>query len=129
MIVLDTSAAVEYLLDFPDAPFVAAQLDRTDAALAPHLLDAEIVGVLRRSVALATLDDSRAVVALAHLASLRIVRFPLLRFVPRVWELRHTLSTSDAFFVALAEESGAPLVTTDRRLARAHGHRAVIIAP
>lgn len=129
LIVLDTSAAVEYLLDFPDASFVAEQLDRTGAALAPHLLDGEILGVLRRNVALATLDESRAVVALAHLASLRIVRFPLLRFVPRVWELRHTVSTADAFFVALAEEAGVPLVTTDRRLAHTHGHRAVVLAP
>jgi predicted nucleic acid-binding protein len=129
VIVLDTAAAVDYLLDHTAGAFVAEHVERAELALAPYLLDAEIVGVLRRDVAVGEVEEARAVIALAHLAAMRIVRFPHLWLMPRVWELRRAVTSSDAFFVALAEESGAPLVTTDRRLARALGHRATIIAP
>lgn len=37
----------------------------------------------------------------------------------RVWALRHTMSTYDAPYVAVAEAFGVPLVTIDLRLARA----------
>jgi predicted nucleic acid-binding protein len=129
VIVLDTAAAVDYLLEHPTGAFVAEHVEHAELALAPYLLDAEVIGVLRRDVAVGELDEARAILALAHLAALRIVRFPHQWLMPRVWELRRTVTTSDAFFVALAEESGVPLVTTDRRLARTQGHRATIIAP
>jgi predicted nucleic acid-binding protein len=129
VIVLDTAAALDYLLDHTSGAFVAEHVEQAELALAPYLLDAEVIGVLRRDVALGEVEETRAVIALAHLAAMRIVRFPHLWLMPRVWELRRTVTTSDAFFVALAEESGAPLLTTDLRLARAHGHRATIIAP
>ncbi|MBC9956631.1 type II toxin-antitoxin system VapC family toxin [Yimella sp. cx-51] len=41
--------------------------------------------------------------------------------LPRVWELRHSLTAYDAFFVAAAETLDVPLVTADRRLANATG--------
>jgi predicted nucleic acid-binding protein len=44
--------------------------------------------------------------------------------LPRVWELRANLTAYDAAYVALAEALGAPLLTRDRRLARAAGHGA-----
>jgi len=46
----------------------------------------------------------------------------------RMWELRDNLTAYDASFVALAEVLGAPLVTTDARLAASPGHRATIEA-
>jgi predicted nucleic acid-binding protein len=49
--------------------------------------------------------------------------------VDRAWSLRDRLSMGDAIFVSLAEALGAPLVTTDRRLARTHGVEAEIVAP
>ena len=129
MIVLDSSAAIDYLLEVPTGRFVAEQLEQHRLAVAPQLLDAEVVSGLRRGVSAGLVTEARAIVALAHLAALRIVRFPLLRYVPRVWELRHTVTAPDAFFVALAEESGLPLVTTDLRLARSRGHHAEILSP
>jgi predicted nucleic acid-binding protein len=129
VIVLDTAAAVDYLLDHTAGAFVAKHVEQAELALAPYLLDAEVVGVLRRDVAVGEVEEERAISALAHLAAMRIIRFPHLWLMPRVWELRRTVTSSDALFVALAEESGAPLVTTDRRLARTQGHRATIIAP
>jgi predicted nucleic acid-binding protein len=44
----------------------------------------------------------------------------------RALALRHQLSAYDAIYVAMAEVTGATLVTRDARLARATGHRARI---
>lgn len=41
-----------------------------------------------------------------------------------MWELRDYLTAYDACYVALAEARGAPLVTTDGRMADAPRHRA-----
>jgi predicted nucleic acid-binding protein len=44
----------------------------------------------------------------------------------RIWELRNNLTAYDAAYVALAEALEKPLLTRDRRLATAAGHRAQI---
>jgi predicted nucleic acid-binding protein len=44
--------------------------------------------------------------------------------LPRVWQLRDSLTVYDAVYVALAEALDASLVTRDRRLANAAGHMA-----
>ena len=44
----------------------------------------------------------------------------------RIWELRDNLTAYDATYVALAEAIEAPLVTMDRRLARAPGPRCTV---
>ena len=46
--------------------------------------------------------------------------------LPRIWELRDSVSAYDAAYVALAETLSAPLMTTDTRLARAPGIRATV---
>jgi predicted nucleic acid-binding protein len=129
MIAVDSSALIALVLGSRHGRFVERHLGEHAFGIAPHVIDAEVVSALRRLVAAGTVSEQRAIVALAHAASLRIVRFPLLHFIPRVWELRQSVTTSDAFFVALAEEAGVPLLTIDGRLARAHGHRATVIAP
>jgi predicted nucleic acid-binding protein len=47
----------------------------------------------------------------------------------RVWELRDNLSSYDASYVALAEITGAPLVTLDRQIALAPGLRCAVATP
>jgi predicted nucleic acid-binding protein len=44
----------------------------------------------------------------------------------RLWQLRNNLSAYDAAYIALAEALNAQLVTRDKRLASAPGHRAQI---
>jgi predicted nucleic acid-binding protein len=44
----------------------------------------------------------------------------------RIWDLRNNLTAYDAAYVALAEALDAPLLTRDRRLAAAAGHRAQV---
>jgi predicted nucleic acid-binding protein len=57
-------------------------------------------------------------------ARIEYVRTALL--LPRMWQLRETLSGSDAAYVAAAEAQGCPLVTADVRLSRAAGPRCEI---
>ena len=127
MIVIDASALIEALLATGVGARVRARFFREEVTLqAPHLLDLEIVHVLRRGCLIGDLRPSRAAEALADLSELRMVRHPHEPYVPRIWQLRHSLTAYDAAYVALAEALESPLITCDGRLASAHGHRANI---
>ena len=127
MIVLDASAVLELLLRGASAGATAERVLRSAGSLhAPHLLDVEVVQVLRRYSRAGSLAGGRAAEALADLAALRIERHSHEWLLPRVWELRHHLTAYDAAYVALAEALDAPLLTRDRRIAAAAGHHAAI---
>jgi predicted nucleic acid-binding protein len=55
---------------------------------------------------------------------MRLVRWQQTQLLGRALALRDQLSAYDAIHVAVAEVTGATLVTRDGRLARATGHRA-----
>jgi predicted nucleic acid-binding protein len=93
----------------------------------PHLIDSEVVNVLRRLAARGVLTDRQAAAALDGFISLDLTRFSADWLRPRVWALRHNFSAFDATYVALAEQTGATsLLTTDARLASAPGVRCPI---
>lgn len=129
MIVLDSSAAVDLLARLEPGDWVADLLAEDSDVHAPHLLDVEVVGTLRKLVLARALPEKRARDALAALADLQVTRYPHLGFVERIWGLRRNVTASDAAFVALAEALNATLVTTDRRLAQAPGIRARVLVP
>jgi len=88
----------------------------------PHLLDLEVVAVLRRLVMFdATLREERALAALTDLGDLPITRYPHGPLLGRAWELRGDIRPYDAAYVALAEALGMVLLTVDGRLSRARG--------
>ncbi len=125
MIVVDASALLEALLRTPAANAVEKWLFNSGRTLhVPHLLDVEVAQVLRRYTASGEIDEARGRSALADLGAFPLVRYPHDFLLPRVWELRNNLTAYDAVYVALAEVLGAPLLTRDRRLAAAPGHRA-----
>jgi predicted nucleic acid-binding protein len=127
MIVLDASAAVEWLLQTPAGQRIEHRIySRNETLHAPHLLDLEVTQVLRRLVRQRTLAASRADQALRDLLDLRVLRYSHSLLVPRIWQLRHNLSAYDAAYVALAEEIMGVLITRDYRLASAAGHSASI---
>jgi predicted nucleic acid-binding protein len=127
VIVLDASAAVEYLLKTPLGEGVAERLSRADGPLhVPHLLDVEVVHVLRRLNLSGRIQERRARQVLGDLAALPLIRYPHDELVGRVWSLRDMLTAYDAMYVALAEGLEATLVTCDERLGRAHGHKAEV---
>lgn len=128
MIVLDASAAIEWLLQTPKAPAIEERLFGKSAEPprwhAPHLLDVEVAQVLRKQVARSVMSDARGQEALPDLLDLPLTRNPHDFLLPRVWELRNNLTACDAVYVALTEALGASLVTCDASIAAAPGHHA-----
>ena len=124
MNVVDASAVVELLLGSASAHLIENRLFGSGRTFhAPQLLLLEVAQVLRRHELRGQMRPERTQQALADLAALPIFLHPHSHLLPRVWELRHNLTAYDAVYVALAEFLGAPLLTRDRRLANAAGHR------
>lgn len=121
MLIIDASAAFEWLLDTPAGRKVFNRISGEEVHSA-HLLDVEVAQALRKAVLKRVVGAVRAEGALDDLASAQIIRHAHYQYLPAVWALRNNFSAYDAVYVALAEAHGAPLVTCDRRLAAAPGH-------
>ena len=127
MIVLDASAAVDWLLQTSAGHSIENRIySKNETLHAPHLLDLEVAQVLRRLALQGVVSIHRADEAVRDLLDLRITRYPHLVLLPRIWQLRHNFSAYDAAYIVLAEKLGAALVTRDARLASASGHAAPV---
>lgn len=119
MIVVDASVLANALADdTEDGDAVRARLLDEVELHAPHVIDLEVLSVLRRAVGADKLELRRAQLALDDLIDLRLTRYPHAPFARRIWSLRQNLTPYDAAYVTLAEELDCPLVTADGRLAR-----------
>jgi len=128
-LVVDASVLVAALVDTgPDGTWAESVLAGRHLT-APHLLPVEVANVLRRAASAGTISDDVATLAHADLLDLRIALFPYDACATRAWELRGSLSTYDAWYVALAEHLDAPLATLDTRLAAAPGPRCSFLQP
>lgn len=128
-IVPDASTVVAALVDRGDAGRWAEEVLFSDVLVAPHLLPVEVTNVLRRSAAAGQVSADVAALAHADLLDLRIELFPYAVVAERVWELRNTITSYDAWYVAVAELLDVPLATLDRRLADAPGPRCSFVLP
>jgi predicted nucleic acid-binding protein len=119
-VVIDASAAVEYLLRTP----LGQKLDDLieDAfLLAPALLDVEVLSVLRRALLQKKIEEHRARLALEDLGAWPVERVPHSALLREAWKHRHNVSAFDAFYVAVAKLYDAQLLTADGPLSRAPG--------
>ena len=127
MIVLDASAAVDWLLQTEAGQRIEQRIyARQDTLHTVHLLDVEFNQVLQRLVRDRSLPLKRAKVAIEDMADLRITRYAPLLLRQRIWQLRKNLSAHEAAYVALAEKLEAPLITRDKRIAATPGHSATV---
>jgi len=129
VIVLDASAAVDVILELgPEGEWVASELAGAESLHAPHLIDSEVASALRKLTLAGEISARRGTAALRHFLDLRLIRYPAEPLLPRICQLRHSLTAYDATYITLAESLGAPLLTTDRGIGGSRGHRAVVSA-
>jgi predicted nucleic acid-binding protein len=124
VIVLDASAAVEWFLLTPAGLRIDQRIANSGESLnCPHLFDLEVAQVFRRLAREGTIPAHRADAAVEDLLRLDIGRYEHFPLLPRIWRFRHNFSVYDAAYLALAEDLDATLITCDRHLASAPGHR------
>ena len=123
--VVDASVAVEYLLRTPLGLSVA-NLIEADSPVAPELLDAEVLSVLRRAVLGGYLEEDRAQMAVNDLEHWPVHRIAHRTLARMAWEHRRNVSAYDAFYVAAARLHSLPVLTADGRLSRATGLGVVV---
>jgi len=90
---------------------------------APHLLDVEVLHVIRRYNLTGEMTGDRAEEAIGNHFALPIERYSHELLAGRIWQLRRDVTAYDAAYIALAELLGAPLLTTDARLAKSAAAR------
>ena len=86
----------------------------------------EVANILRRHERADLIGADQAAQAHADLIDLQVELWPHDLLAARAWELRRNLTTYDASYVAVAELLDAPLVTLDKRLARASHLRCTV---
>lgn len=127
MIVLDASAAVDWLLQTTAGQRIEERIySRNESLHAPHLLDLEVVKVLRRLAREGTVPARRAEEAVLDLQDLRITRYPHFILLTEISRRRQNFSAYDAAYVVLAEKLGATLITRDSRLTAAAVSAAIV---
>jgi predicted nucleic acid-binding protein len=119
VIVVDASAVLAALVARPVLTEVDARLGDDGELQAPHLLDIEVLHVLRRLVRTRALSEDRAASLRSDFAGLVIQRYPHQLLADRIWDLRSNLTAYDAAYIALSEQLRVPLVTCDERLVAA----------
>ena len=118
IVAVDASAAVEYLLRTELGYVVEGVIANADL-VAPELLDAEVLAVVRREVVAKRLSSERAAEAIEDLVDWPIERIAHRLLLGEAWRLRANVSAYDALYVAAARLRGATLLTADGPLARA----------
>lgn len=121
MLVVDASCLSEVVTGGRQAEAIRHRLGADADHAAPHLVDVEVFGVIRRHHLSGMLDRTEATQAVEDLEAWPGQRYSHRPLLARAWELRHSVRGWDAMYVALAEALDALLVTTDRRLAAARG--------
>lgn len=115
--VIDASVAFEYLLRTRLGRTVASTIDGA-SLVAPELMDAEVLSVLRKSVLQGRLSEDRARMVVKDLIQWPLARIPHRQLALRAWHYYPNVTAYDALYVAGARIYGLPLLTADSRLAR-----------
>ena len=126
MLVVDASSLYYALVRRQRGDAIRRLLASDPDIAAPHLIDVEVLGVIRREFLFGHLDATAAGIAIDTLRAWPAERHEHRNLLSRAWELRYNVRGWDAMYVALAERLDATLITTDARLARAVGPRCPI---
>lgn len=128
-VVVDSSVLVAALVDSGADGSWAEEVLARGLPHAPELAKVEATNILRRLELAKRLTTAEANAAHDDLMQLDMELYSFDPFAPRIWELRHTVTSYDAWYVALAEALALPLATLDRRLSRAGGATCRFLMP
>jgi len=121
VIVLDTSALVEFLVGSDPVAERIRAITSGERLAAPHAVDLECASTLRGLVHGGKLPHDEGERALQLLGRMKITRYGHVPLLARIWQLRHNMWPYDAAYVALAESLGAELVTLDAKMEKIPG--------
>jgi predicted nucleic acid-binding protein len=124
MLVIDASAFTDLILTESEQATRVRRALAMDAhwCTTEHFV-AEVANALRGLWLRRDITDVELDRGIAALAELPLDIWPTKPLLPRIRELMRNATVYDAAYVALAEEIGSPLVTTDVKLARIPGIR------
>ena len=126
MIVVDTSALVEFLVGGDDVAEKVRAAAEGEQLAAPYAVDLECASTLRGLVIGDKLPADEGKRALELLGAMTLRRYDHVPLLTRIWELRHDMWPYDAAYVALAESLSVELVTVDSKLGSVPGVKCVV---
>ena len=126
MIVLDTSALVEFLVGADAVAERVRAASIGEQLAAPCAIDLECASTLRGLVMGRKLPADEGKRALELLGTMTLKRYDHVPLLARIWELRHNMWPYDAAYVALAESLRVELVTVDGKLASVPGLKCTV---
>lgn len=118
-LVIDSSAMVDLLLDTGSAAAVRSAI-RGCSLAAPSHFDAEVLSAIGRLHRAGKLTESAAAARIERLAAAPLAREPLAPLLTGAWARRDDTRLADALYLELASVLNTVVLTTNRRLARAH---------
>lgn len=127
--VVDASVLVAALVDSGEHGAWAEEIIAAGSLHAPKLVRVETANILRRLERAKEITTAEANAAYEDLLQLQIELFSFDPFGERIWELRHNLTSYDAWYVAVAEALKLPLATLDERLVKAKGPECEFLTP
>lgn len=126
MLIVDASCLYAVLMDEPEGSRIRARLAEDPELHAPHVIDVEVFGIIRRDFRNGLIDATMANQALDEMRDWPGERHGHRLLLERAWELRDNVRGWDAMYVALAESLEGTLITGDQRLARAPGLQCLV---
>ena len=126
-IVVDASVLVGAFGDLGERGTWAKGFIDAEDLLSPAHVFVECAHGLRGIERGGGLTALEAMIAYQEIVGLNLELHPYEPYAERIWSLRHNVTPYDAWYVALAEHFGCPLVTLDRRLSRASGLECEVI--
>jgi len=128
-IVIDSSVLVAALVDSGPHGDWAEEVLASGLLQAPELVRAEATNIFRRLERAKLITTPEANAAQDDLMQLDIELFPFEPFAGRIWELRHNVTSYDAWYVAIAEALNVPLAALDEPLSKANGVTCKFLTP
>jgi predicted nucleic acid-binding protein len=128
-IVIDSSVVVAALVDSGPHGDWAEEALGSGLLLGPELVRAEATNILRHLERARLITTPEANAAQDDLMQLDIELLPFEPFASRIWELRHNMTSYDAWYLAIAEALNLPLATLDDFLGKSNGVTCKFLTP